>query len=393
MFDQKLTKLLFDSIFENLPIMLLVKDASTLKIERWNKESEKILGTSDNDFLVEEGFENLKSIQIQSFLEHDSQVVKEKRTVVVEDKIVTLKDVKILLTKKVPIFDEEGNPKYLVWMSEDITEKRKIERDFSAQQGMLEDFVDVLGMVGHELRTPLAGLRALSEFIMADETFQQTSPIVQRYARNITEEVSRMAGTVNDLLEVARLNSGNVRWNWSTVNLKQTLEDALAPIIPLIDHSKITFKLVVDEGLQMTGDVAAIRRLAVNLLSNSCKHTKIGSIEIKAKQISSEQAFLEGMPKSSITLTVFDTGCGIPEKIAAWLGEPFAFSVGPIGANLMEGVGLGLAICKGIVSAHNGKIIIQSKEGEGTKVTILLAQDLMGPVEIKRETKIISETI
>ncbi|MFQ5423106.1 MAG: PAS domain-containing protein [Phycisphaerae bacterium] len=250
----------------------------------------------------------------------------------------------------------------------------KLEQERNQLRQALSAHERVIGVVGHELRTPLAGVRAMAEFLISAGSREIEEFDV--FLRNIHSEVVRMSTTVNDLLEVTRLNSGVATWNWDDVSLNETCEAAMAPIRYLIDHARIKLILDVDPaGLSMTGDGEAIRRLALNLLNNAAKHTTEGSIRLTVRR-------LEQDGHSWVRLEVRDTGEGISEAIAKRLGTPFALNAGIAGGDYVKGSGLGLAICKGIVAAHGGKLYFETKAGHGTTVTVELRADLAEAVPL-----------
>lgn len=252
-----------------------------------------------------------------------------------------------------------------------IRQAKIAERLTNEQCGLREavsGMEHVLGVVGHELRTPLAALRAISEFLVTDGA--KNTVEADRFLNDISAEVDRMSDTVNNLLEAARLNSGRARWNWSEVDLAATIEEAMASIEPLIDSDKIVLKNRVNsEASHMAGDADAIRRLILNLLSNARKHTDKGSIEVSVSSCLDEAG-------QWAEIAVRDTGSGIAPEVAARLGEAFALNSGVVGHNHVSGAGLGLAICKGIAAAHGGNIYFESKQGEGTTVIVRLRVDL-----------------
>ena len=244
----------------------------------------------------------------------------------------------------------------------------KLAREQCGLRDAVSGMEHVLGVVGHELRTPLAALRAISEFLVTDGA--RDTAQADGFLKNISSEVDRMSDTVNNLLEAARLNSGRARWNWSEFDLSSAIAEAIASIAPLVDLEKVTLRSDVhpDAG-RMTGDADAIRRLILNLLSNARKHTEAGAIEVTASACCDDVG-------RWVELVVRDTGSGIPPDVAARLGEAFALNSGVVGHNHVSGTGLGLAICKGIAAAHGGGLLFKSKRGEGTTVTVRLRIDL-----------------
>ncbi len=267
-------------------------------------------------------------------------------------------------------FDGEG-PTRVVVSHEDITAHRLADRLVREQSGLREAVVgmeQVLGVVGHELRTPLAALRAISEFLTTDGARDTAEG--ERFLREISAEVDRMSDMVNNLLEAARLNSGRALWNWSEIDVAETVEEAIASIRPLVDLRQVRIDCRIDDAARHSlGDADAIRRLLVNLLSNAQKHTIRGQIEVTARTDADRRG-------DWIELAVRDTGCGIPPRMLARLGEAFALNSGVVGNNHVRGTGLGLAICKEIAKAHGGDIRVESIQGKGTTVTARLRIDL-----------------
>jgi signal transduction histidine kinase len=267
---------------------------------------------------------------------------------------------------------------------DDITEQKRLEA-LELERRSLKDAVasmeQVLGVVGHELRTPLAGLRALSDYLI--DPASRGTPEHETFLRELNCEVIRMSDTVDSLLEAARLNSGRARWNWSEFEIEPICLEAIENTRRLLPDEQVKLDFQIASGVKlMHGDSSAIRRLLINLLSNARKNTPRGEIRISAQNKSCEgQRYTE--------LSVSDTGTGIPPGVLQQLGEAFALNAGVVGDNYVSGAGLGLSICKGIVAAHGGWIAIQSKLGEGTTVTAMLRSDLSVPAELLLHSPVI----
>jgi PAS domain S-box-containing protein len=258
----------------------------------------------------------------------------------------------------------------MVGVVSDVTERKRAEALEGERAGLrqaVSAMEGVLGVVGHELRTPLAGLRAMSEFLLTDGGAQGAE--CEQMLSGINEEVVRMSETVNDLLEAARLNSGLAKWKWSRFELGPVCLEALDPIRPLVDEGAVRLECDVEGGCAMLGDADAVRRLVINLVSNARRFTTAGSIRVAARSSG------EGGQRW-VEVSVTDTGPGIPPEIRDRLGEAFALNAGLVGPNHVSGTGLGLAICKGIALAHGGRLSVQSEVGKGTTVLARLRADL-----------------
>ena len=262
----------------------------------------------------------------------------------------------------------------------DRLRSQEVEQERNLLRGAVKAQERLLGVVGHELRTPLAGVRAMAELLIDEGSRDMEEFDV--FLRNIHDEVVRMSGMVNDLLEVARLHSGAASWNWSEVSLQQACEAAVSTVRALIDQDKLELNMEVHPaGLMMRGDKDGIRRLVLNLLNNACKNTPEGSIYILATGAEHDGHAL-------VNLTVGDTGTGMTPEVAQRLGQAFALNSGVVGDSHVKGSGLGLAICRGIATAHGGTISVKSAQGQGSMFTALLRADLEGPMSTEKETQI-----
>lgn len=272
--------------------------------------------------------------------------------------------------------DADGRAVRAIGAMQDLSEQKRIERIERERDGLrcaVEAMEQVLGVVAHELRTPLAAMRAIAELLVSGEATQLADRNV--FLRNMQEATVRMSDTVDTLLEAARLNSGRARWNWQDVDLEEACQDAIETARPLLTDDRVELTLaVVPPSPIIRGDADALRRLVTNLVSNAMKYTTEGAITVSACVVQEEG-------RSWADITVADTGCGIPEEIVSRLGEAFALNSGVVGANHVQGTGLGLAICRGIASAHGGVIRIDSAPGQGTTIHVRLRADLERPME------------
>jgi len=268
-------------------------------------------------------------------------------------------------------------------LQDDLVEQARVAQERDQLRNAVTAFEQVLGVVGHELRTPLAGTRAMTEFLLEQEA--RTAETLNEFLARIHEQVVHMGDIVNDLLDTARLNGGAVAWQWSEMQVARVCREALETIGPLVDRQKVSVTLeVAPPDLRMRGDPGAIRRLLVNLLSNAQKHTQAGSIDVLARAAARDGA-------EWVEFEVRDTGHGIEAKIADRLGVAFALNSGALGDRHIPGSGLGLSICRGIVAAHGGRMYLASRKGGGTTVRVVLRADLPDAVRTRNVPPITTE--
>lgn len=258
-------------------------------------------------------------------------------------------------------------------MAGDLKRLHQAEVERVALKGSVESMQNVLGIVGHELRTPLAAMRASAELL---EMFTSSATEDTRnLVRIIKDELVRMSELVNNLLEAARMDSGVASWEWGQVDLQHALEQAMNVARPLIDpeHINLSYELNPTT-LTMHGDHDAVCRLIINFVTNSVKHTQVGSIHVAISG-------LLDYGQEWIEIVVRDTGEGMSESVIEKLGRAFVLNSGTVGSNYVKGAGLGLAICKSIAEAHGGHISVTSNIGAGSTFTIRLRTDLDEPMK------------
>nr|WP_246414487.1 HAMP domain-containing sensor histidine kinase [Microbacterium thalassium] len=208
---------------------------------------------------------------------------------------------------------------------------------------------ELVAWISHDLRTPLGGIRAMAEALedgMTDEP--------ERYLRQMRSQVDLLAGMVDDLFELSRLESGSRPLTLMDVSLLDVVSDAVADVRPAIRDRQVVVDSTLDHDLVVSVDPAELSRAIGNLVMNAAQHTPRGT------PVTVRTEVVDGHP----TVSVIDEGSGIPEADlsrvfdAGWRGSsartPRAGDAAPPGA------GLGLAIVRGIVHAHRGDVAVQN---------------------------------
>jgi signal transduction histidine kinase len=213
---------------------------------------------------------------------------------------------------------------------------------------------DLVAWVSHDLRTPLAGLRAMAEAL--EDNVVDDPGTVAEYHRRIRVEADRMSRLVDDLFELSRINAGALRLALSTVPLADVVSDAIATTAPLAARRRVRILAAESGWPVVTGSEPELSRIVANLLVNSVRYTPAdGTVHIAA-----------GVDHGDAWLTVSDSCGGIPEADlprifdVAFRGERARTPQSP-GAT--AGGGLGLAIVRGLVEAHGGRVHAHNTEG------------------------------
>ncbi len=230
----------------------------------------------------------------------------------------------------------------------DVTEIRRLE-------GIRREFV---ANVSHELRTPLASIKALVETLEAGAI--DDPAVATDFLRRVVGEVDRLAALVDDLLDLARLETGRVTLHREPLDPADLLWRAAERLRPQIERARLRLEVPVRAELPpVYADRARIEQVLLNLIHNAIKFTPAGgTITVDA---------VESGPV--LQVTVRDTGVGVSTEELPRVFERFYKADK---ARRSDGTGLGLAIAKHIVQVHGGTIWVESAPGEGASFTFTL---------------------
>lgn len=248
---------------------------------------------------------------------------------------------------------EQRGPSELQALSDELARtSRRLEESRRRETRLEESRRELVSWVSHDLRTPLAGMRAMAEAL---EDGMAGDPA--RFHRQIRVEVDRMARMVDDLFELSRLNAGTLTMATETVLLGDVVSEAIAGADPVARARAVQLGGGVEEGLAVTADAVGLSRVLNNLVLNAIRHTPAdGAVEIRGRAVA-----------DGVELVVSDQCGGIPETDldrlfdVAWRGSagrtPDREEIPGVG-----GAGLGLAIVKGIVEAHRGVVSVENAD-------------------------------
>jgi len=242
-------------------------------------------------------------------------------------------------------------------MTQEVKASRQAQRDFVAN-------------VSHELKTPLTSIQGFSQAIL-DGTARDGE--AQRHAAQvINDEAERMARLVNELLDLAKLDAGQIVMAQEPVDMGQLLRGCVEKLTPQAGQGGVELKLDLGALPLLSGDNDRLAQVFTNLVDNALKHTPQGGrVTVAAREVISRPARKGEKAVPTIEVSVADTGSGIPPEDLSRIFERF-YQVDKSRHRKDRGAGLGLAIAKEIVQAHGGQIKAESVVGVGTKFTVTL---------------------
>ncbi|MFR9751457.1 sensor histidine kinase [Nocardia sp. 004] len=232
-----------------------------------------------------------------------------------------------------------------------VWEKQIREQERAAERSRRE----LVAWVSHDLRTPLAGIRAMAEAL--SDGVVTDAAVVTRYAEQIGREIHRLSGMVDDLFEMSKINAGALRLALEPIDLREVIDEVLAANRPTAERATVSLRAEQpDFRVMVAADDRALGRVLTNLVSNAIAHTPPGGhIAISA-----------GVVDGQAWARVDDSGPGIAEDDLARIFEiayrGTAVRSPVAGDGMPAGSGMGLAIAAGLVEAHDGDITAKNRD-------------------------------
>jgi len=219
-----------------------------------------------------------------------------------------------------------------------------------------------LANMSHELRTPLNAIIGFSEIMGSGMFGPLGSDKYREYCHDIHQSGQYLLDVINDVLDMSKIEAGRIRLDAEPVDLEPFLNDAMRVVSGRANDKRLKLTARIGRGIRLTADHRLLKQIVLNLLSNAVKFTPEGGrITIRARATAA----------GWVSVSIADTGIGIPEDALARLGRPFEQVESQL-TKSHQGSGLGLAIAKSLTELHQGTMRIRSTPGRGTMVLLRL---------------------
>ena len=244
------------------------------------------------------------------------------------------------------------------------------------------DKTDFLSSMSHEIRTPLNAIVGFSECIENATNLEEA----KEDAKDIVMASKNLLDIVNGILDISKIEADKMEIVNTEYNLKEILDSLVKLIKPRIGEKDIEVKtdFAADIPEVLYGDSGKVKQIITNVLTNAAKYTEKGEINFSVKCVNNEG-------KCKLVITIKDTGRGIKTEQIDKLFNKFQ-RLDEDKNTTTEGTGLGLAITKRLVEMMGGKIVVQSRYGEGSIFTIYLTQEISNSL-YKKEENVVEEVL
>jgi PAS domain S-box-containing protein len=267
-----------------------------------------------------------------------------------------------MLVSAEPMLRPDGSTSQIVCTYNDVTDRRRAEEALREVDRRKDEF---LGMLGHELRNPLAPIRN-STFILRHA--QAGSEQAHRAQQVIERQTEHLARLVDDLLDVTRIGRGKIELRRSNVDLREVVMRAADDFRLPMDDGGVSFRMSLpEEPVRAHVDATRITQLVGNLLTNAAKFTRRGDEVTLSLSVEDGEA----------RILVRDTGAGIDPALVTSIFLPFVQGERTL-ARTEGGLGLGLALVKGVAELHGGSVTVTSA-GKGKGAGFLVRFPLVAP--------------
>ncbi len=221
---------------------------------------------------------------------------------------------------------------------------------------------DFVSNVSHELRTPLTAIKGAVDLMLREVAGPLTEKQIH-YLTRVRSNTQHLAGLINDLLDLSKIESGRIEVKSSRVSLGGLVHEVVEGLRPVAAEKVISLEAIVREpSILVWADRNKINQVLTNLIGNAIKFTPVqGRVTVSASRNGDE----------SVQVSVSDTGLGVPPDEKEKIFAKF-YQIAEVNGENSKGTGLGLAIAKALVELHGGKIWVESEPGRGSTFSFTL---------------------
>jgi PAS domain S-box-containing protein len=378
-----------DSVIENIPNMIFIKDAADLRFVRFNRAGEELLGYSRDQLLGKNDYDFFPKAQADFFTSCDREVLALGAVKDVPEEAVQTrsKGGRILHTRKIPLLDESGQAQYLLGISEDITPAKEREGEILRLNAALERRTaeadsanqaksNFLATMSHEIRTPMNGMFGMLELL----GLSGLNPEQQATLEIVRESGQSLLRIIDDILDFSKIEAGKLEIRPAAASIAKIVASVNDTYAGNASAKGLLLRQAVDPGISaaLVVDPLRLRQILNNFVSNAIKFTAKGCVDIEAELIARSDG------REQVRFSVRDTGMGISPQDQQRLFQPFSQIDGGA-TQRAAGTGLGLSICRRLAELMGGDVKMASEVGRGTTLTLTLVLPIADLADLQTE--------
>ena len=371
------SKALIEAVVENVPLMIFLKEATDQRFVVFNRAGEELLGYDRAALLGKNDLDLFPPEQAAYFMAKDREVLDGEAGMldIPEEPILTAKKGQRLLhTRKICILGANGTTKYLLGISEDITERKKAEEEHVETNRRLAEATaeanamaakaemanaaksEFLANMSHEIRTPMNGVIGMTGLLLDTELNDEQ----RRYAEIVRDSGESLLCLINDILDFSKIEAKKLDLETLDFNLSSLLDDFAATMAVRAHDKKIELICAADVEVPMLlrGDPGRLRQILTNLVGNAIKFTDAGEVAVRASLVEKNE--------DDVLLRFSVRGIGIPKDKIGLLFAKFS-QVDTSTTRQYGGSGLGLVISKQLAELMGGEVGMSSEEDKGSE--------------------------
>ena len=385
----ELSESILSNMIENLPAIVFGKNVKDdYKMVFFNKEAETFFGMSKEYMIGKKDHDLWPTEQAEYFHEIDQNVIAGGKVINVPcEPVTTPNGERLVHTRKVPIYNNNGEPIILMGLSVDITERIKNEKELEMHRKHLEELVEdrthklqealnraeelsklkseFLATMSHEIRTPMNGILGMAELILSANPPHQ----IENYARTLINSGEVLQKIIDDILDFSKIEAGKLELEPMPVNLLELVDEiTMIHAVKARDKAlEIAVRYVPGTEQFVFADPLRLRQILSNLINNAIKFTDKGYIVITVKEHKKKRS--NSKDYVDLIFSIEDTGVGMTEQAQQKIFDKFSQADNST-TRLYGGTGLGLSIVKSLVEMMEGIINVKSKLGKGSTFNI-----------------------
>ncbi|MBM7623382.1 ATP-binding protein [Sporohalobacter salinus] len=338
-----------EAIVKSISNPLLVTDEEN-KVQLINPKAEKLFDLNEDNVMDTHFLESIEEDKIFDLITEtldsgEEQIGKNNEVI----KFNLDSNERYFRINTTPVNDRAGNINLIVTLLEDITHLKEVDQ-------MKSEFVS---MVSHEFRTPLTSMN-MGINMLLEENIGEVNEEQKELLEVAREDCEHLNNLVDDLLDLSKIESGEIDLEFNVVEVKRIFEASSQPFITQAEEQGVDLITADTNNLKVYADFNKITWVITNLIGNALRYTEKGDrIKLSADK-----------KGHKVHISVSDTGAGIPKEYRHKIFDKFV----RVGDDRDEetGTGLGLAISKEIIEAHGGRIWVESEVGKGSTFTFTL---------------------